>query len=981
MKLFQLFIYIFLISNVFAEEAAYSKVTAIKSTGKGSNASFQLSISGLDSATQITTSDPSKLTLKISSATEDLGKSADIYNAVLVNKKDWWMLDTNGNYIPWNISFKTLEPFREGVSLEEEVTLEFLTGKFNVTGELRYFFAYVAGDANYFVATPRAIKLNIVDGGGETNNAALSLYKDDVEEQIVQSKCIVCHVDGGLARNSDLRFSQRNELSAENNFDTFKNFLKSREGGLDYILENASGGRGHPGGVQLAEGGAQYKVLESVLRSIEDEGATDNINFGSSVDSSADALNFFDGVVLESEEKTLRRAALILAGRIPTDAEIRKVRDGDESDFDEVLLGLMEGEGFHQFLIEGTEDRLLIEGGCNIFGNQYGNWPLLQNRLYDDIATQLDNGMGTTNSIEQAVNKWLNQSAAELVAYVVENDHPYSEILTADYTMMTPLINEVFGGTAVFKNEEPHYKFKPGKITQYYFRSENQVDEDSAIDFGSTKRVSKIGTPLVNYPHAGILTDFGFLCRYPTTPTNRNRARARWTLFHFLDIDVEKSTQRPNDPAALADTNNPTMNNSKCTVCHATLDPVAGAFQNWDEFNMYRSQDGVHALDRFYSNPPDTDETLYEYGDTWYRDMREPGLFEVKLSDNDYTLQELAGLIVSEDAFYKATANFWWQSIFGEKIIERPSLQTDSDYLMKLEISKAQEESITDFASVLKKHNNLKEMLVSMIKSDWFRAESVDSNKKQKSYGLAKLGSEQLLNPEQIVRKTESLTGIVWGRSLSSPDIIFEYEYSKDGPYLYALDEDYKILYGGHDSLNVTERTEEPNPLLLGVAYNQAKSISCQVVAADFYIEKNDRRLFTLVDDSHNPTDNEILIKEQIIRLFELMHGEQYGRSHIEVLRAYQIFIDVFEKYQGRGGYDKLYMFQDCGLSADQLWPELVGIERTQYLKLNDQYYWEQDNDVLDTLLEPVYEDKFWTKRAWKYVLMYMLSNYKYIVE
>ena len=981
MKLFQLFIYIFLISNVLAEDTTYSKVTAIKSTGKGSNASFQLSISGLDSATQITTSDASKLTLKISSATEDLGKSADIYNAVLVNKKDWWMLDTNGNYIPWNIRLKTLEPFREGVSLEEEVSLEFLSGKFNVTGELRYFFAYVAGDANYFVATPKAIKLNIVEGGGETSSAALSLYKDDVEEQIVQSKCIVCHVDGGLARNSDLRFSQRNELSAENNFDTFKSFLQSREGGTDYILENASGGRGHPGGVQLAEGGAQYKVLENVLRSIEDEGTTGNINFGSSVDSSADELNFFEGVVLESKEKTLRRAALILAGRIPTDAEIAKVRDGDESDFDEALLGLMEGEGFHQFLVEGTEDRLLIEGGCVIAGNQYGNWPLLQNKLYEDTTALLDKGLDPNNKVEQAVNKWLNKSAAELVAYVVENNRPYTEILTANYTMMTPLINEVFGGTAVFSRDDPHYKFKPGKITQYYYRSENEVDQDSAIAFGSVKKVSKIGKPVENYPHAGILSDRGFLCRYPTTPTNRNRARARWTLYHFLGIDVEKSTQRPNDPAALADTNNPTMNNSKCTVCHATLDPVAGAFQNWDERNMYRSIDGLNALDGFYISPPDGNDSLYEQGDTWYRDMRAPGLFEIKLKDQDYSLQELADLIVNEDAFYKATANFWWPSIFGDKTIDRPSVQSDSDYELKLEIYNAQQRSISDFSTRLKENINLKEMLVSMIKSKWFSADYVDSNKNQRLYSLAKLGNEQLLNPEQLVRKTQSLTGITWGRSLASPHPIFGYEYSTYGPYRYSLDEDYKVLFGGHDSLNVIERSESPNSLMAGVAYSQATSISCQIVAADFFLNKEERRLFTIIDESHTPVNDEILIKNQIIRLFELLHGEKYDKTHIEVLRAYQIFIDAFEKYEGRGGYDELDMFQDCSLSADMLWPELVGIDRSEYLKLNDINYWEIDNDKLFPLLEPVYSDKFWTKRAWKYVLIYMLSNYKYIVE
>ena len=67
--------------------------------------------------------------------------------------------------------------------------------------------------------------------------------------------------------------------------------------------------------------------------------------------------------------------------------------------------------------------------------------------------------------------------------------------------------------------------------------------------------------PLITaYPHAGILNTAAFLVkRYPTTATNRNRARSRWTYYHFLGLDIEKSASRTTDPVALADTNNPTM--------------------------------------------------------------------------------------------------------------------------------------------------------------------------------------------------------------------------------------------------------------------------------------------------------------------------------------------------------------------------------------------------------------------------------------
>ena len=45
------------------------------------------------------------------------------------------------------------------------------------------------------------------------------------------------------------------------------------------------------------------------------------------------------------------------------------------------------------------------------------------------------------------------------------------------------------------------------------------------------------------------------------------------------------------------------MHNAACTVCHSVLDPVAGAFQNYDDTGYYRSAwGGLDSLDEFYKN-------------------------------------------------------------------------------------------------------------------------------------------------------------------------------------------------------------------------------------------------------------------------------------------------------------------------------------------------------------------------------------------
>ena len=148
-----------------------------------------------------------------------------------------------------------------------------------------------------------------------------------------------------------------------------------------------------------------------------------------------------------------------------------------------------------------------------------------------------------------------------------------------------------------FDDEADVYEFKPSKIVSYYRDDDSKVVEETAYGH----RVVRPGDLLTRYPHAGVLNTTVFLLRYPTTATNRNRARSRWTYYHFLGLDVEKSASRTTDPVALADTNNPTMNNAACTVCHGVLDPIAGAFQNYGDIGLYRDQwGGLDSLDGTY---------------------------------------------------------------------------------------------------------------------------------------------------------------------------------------------------------------------------------------------------------------------------------------------------------------------------------------------------------------------------------------------
>ena len=187
---------------------------------------------------------------------------------------------------------------------------------------------------------------------------------------------------------------------------------------------------------------------------------------------------------------------------------------------------------------------------------------------------------------------------------MAENDLPYTEILTADYIMANPWAVAAYGASTQFDNPEDVHEFKPSRIVSYYREGDRSNFEYDPV-IGAV-RIIDPGPLITDYPHAGISQHDGISSsatpRQQPTATER---RARWTYYHFLGVDVEKSASRTTDPVALADTNNPTMHNPNCTVCHRLLDPVAGAFQNYNDGGFYKSNwGGLDSLDEFYKHAP-----------------------------------------------------------------------------------------------------------------------------------------------------------------------------------------------------------------------------------------------------------------------------------------------------------------------------------------------------------------------------------------
>ena len=96
---------------------------------------------------------------------------------------------------------------------------------------------------------------------------AESYYISNVDS-IVQSKCIDCHVSGGQADGTSLRFTS----SASGNHDVFDSYVTS-PARADRVLTKITGGAGHGGGVQVSSGSADYQKFEQYMQYLTDTGS------------------------------------------------------------------------------------------------------------------------------------------------------------------------------------------------------------------------------------------------------------------------------------------------------------------------------------------------------------------------------------------------------------------------------------------------------------------------------------------------------------------------------------------------------------------------------------------------------------------------------------------------------------------------------------------------------------------------------------
>ncbi len=554
-----------------------------------------------------------------------------------------------------------------------------------------------------------------------------------------------------------------------------------------------------------------------------------------------------ESIMLLPLDATLRKAALQLVGRLPTDAENAQVNTSGETGLRTVLDNMMLEEAFYDRVSEIFNDFLLTD---RYLAKNGPAEQALQLMPRSPSVRWFDPGVGNRPPNYQQLRLTTNDSVAreplELINYVVRNKLPMTETLTADYFMVN-------GYSAKSYDVFDDLKFK---------------DEWDANEW--------LPARLTGIPHAGLLTSLMFLNRYPTSDTNVNRGRSRVVYDLFLDVDIlALDGARPDGTAVDISSPAPTMQNMDRVICHGLLDPVASSFQNWDGRGRYRP------------NTP------------WYEDMFQAGFAGVSRPDSqkNTSLTWLSGQMKNDPRFHDAMVRIMYYGFTGQEPLEPPG---ESATEAEADAYAAESSGLDDLRDIYVADNqNLKTLVKEIMLSPYVRADGIESD----AFAIVHeaTGAARILTPELMHRKINALLGFEWRGPLDSYSTTRNLETSAK---LIDSRQFYNSVYGGIDSFAITERLTESNGLMVYVQERMANELACYAVPNDFLNAASKRLMFPFVETSTLPTtsQNQAAIKANIQHLHSHLLGEELALTDPEIETSYALFTSVLSTGQKNVG-------------------------------------------------------------------------------
>ncbi len=634
--------------------------------------------------------------------------------------------------------------------------------------------------------------------------------------------CIQCHDPTGVAAEQFADFLLLPPIYPgfiDANLENIRAIQGYQYDGVPLLLAKPAGLTDHGGGDILPEESEEYAAIVELLAQLDDPLQCPPPESDAS---------FADVDMLDAYE-TLRKAALHLNGRLPTEEQLGLLEFGGGTDeaLELALDSLLADPAFETRLVELFNDVFLTDqyiannsasrAAQNLNNTQWPNrTPFVQNQL-----------MLPTDE-RRRINKAIAREPLDLIRYIVRYDRPFTEILTATYMVFTPDTAWFYDVDIAFDNPDDPDELQPGLLTT-------------------------ANLPDVPWPHSGILSSPMWLNRFPTSSTNRNRHRSRMIYQHFLATNVLELASQAIDPEAGSSIFNPTRNNPVCAKCHRSMDPIAGAFQMFSETDN----------ERLLAEP------------AWHGEMFSPGFGTEEMPPTEFAngIQWLAQRVVEDPRFSLSMVFHAYKGLTGADAIKYPTDPGQPGY-EGLQIAwENQDAFFRSVASDFELSNyNIKTIFKAIVMSPYYRARDMASAPNEaRAYELTDVGTARLSTPELLARKIEATVGVTW-------DVLLT---------------DYVILYGGMDSDEITNRLPDVNHIMTQVAMRMANEVACKATAFDFTKPQPERLLFPHVELSDTPLVSEDAIKQNIQHLYARLLGEELELDDPDIERAFTLFADT----------------------------------------------------------------------------------------
>ncbi|MFZ5481780.1 MAG: hypothetical protein ACOZNI_33775 [Myxococcota bacterium] len=299
-----------------------------------------------------------------------------------------------------------------------------------------------------------------------------------------------------------------------------------------------------------------------------------------------------DGLVLLEPRAQLIRLSVDLRGVHPSEDELAAI---------EASPALYE-----QFVDRYLADPRFLGRVREIFNLRF---------LTRDGETYFDPGDAGLDADAGELADDVGDEVLRLVTYAVENDLPYSYVVTAEHTMATPLLAAFWG-----------------------------------LDYPDGATGWQPATWRDARPAAGVLSMTGIWQRYPSMGGNANRHRAN-AISKMLLCDDYLSRPIVLDRAAVdlltEDPENAISTTSSCQSCHSTLDPLAGNL-----FGFFHYDDDM-SMEDAVTYRPENEEAWRDYSG------KEPAYYGRPTAN----LRELAWEIAEDPRFATCAARTVWEGL------------------------------------------------------------------------------------------------------------------------------------------------------------------------------------------------------------------------------------------------------------------------------------------------------------------------------